>query len=102
MVFRGKNLLNILFVKYRDAFVLARKKIISSKLGEVLRYFCCWIPYLKNYTKHAFTKAPNYRKRLALRKNLWLTTSSRPAAPLHAGLTFRRPSEKNHILCFFS
>jgi len=39
---------------------LADKRILpKSKLGEALRYFCGLIPYLKNYTKHAFAKLDN-------------------------------------------
>jgi transposase len=39
---------------------LADKRILpKSKLGEALRYFCGLIPYLKNYTKHAFARLDN-------------------------------------------
>lgn len=39
----------------------------KSKLGEAIRYFCGLIPYLKNYTRHAYARLDNNIAERAIR-----------------------------------
>lgn len=47
--------------------LLAGNLLPKSKLREALGYFCGLIPYLKNYTKHAFARMDNNVAERAIR-----------------------------------